>query len=236
LFSAILSNVEDAVIATAIHGDVIFLNKAAEQLTGWKATIEQGQSIDEVFTIAKVGTRETLENPIRTVLKSGTVNNSAILIRRDKSELRKEYRAAPIIDHAGNIEGVVLIFQDKTHQNKVDEELNAIKKELEAFSHTISHDMRAPLRAIKGYATVLEVDYATLLGKEGRSVLDIINKNALRMDALIDDLLKFSKLGKEKIVLHEIDVRKEVNTILNDLLVSTPHHADIILHDLPPPC
>lgn len=234
LFSTILSNVEDAVIATSMHGDVVFLNKAAEQLTGWHASSAIDNSVDAVFTIAKVETKEALENPVRTVLKSGTVNNSAILIRKDKSELRIEYRVAPINDHAGNIEGVVLIFQDKTHQNKVDEELNAIKKELEAYSHTISHDMRAPLRAIKGYATILEEDYATLLGKEGRSVLEIINKNALRMDTLIDDLLKFSKLGKQKVVWHEIDVRKEVNTILNDLLVSTQRHAEIILHDLPP--
>jgi light-regulated signal transduction histidine kinase (bacteriophytochrome) len=127
-----------------------------------------------------------------------------------------------------------LVFRYKTEQKKYEEEMKIIRKELEAFSHTISHDMRAPLRAIKGYATILEEDYAELLGKEGRSVLDIINKNALRMDGFIDDLLRFSKLGKEKIVLNEIDVRKEVSTILNDLRASSQRNADIILHDLPP--
>ncbi len=236
-FSTILSHIGDAVIGTDPQGAIIFINKAAEQLTGWSEASVLGHPVNEIFTIVEAETRNRIENPVSIPMQysnANTFNASSILIRKDKAEIPIEYQTAPTIDHDGNMHGIVLIFRDKSERKNSEEELKTVKKELEAFSHTISHDMRAPLRAIKGYASILEEDYADILGKEVKSVLDIIQKNVARMDVMIEDLVKFSKLGKEKIVLEKVNVEQEVKTILTDLLTARHYHVDLVLQDLPP--
>jgi light-regulated signal transduction histidine kinase (bacteriophytochrome) len=75
-------------------------------------------------------------------------------------------------------------------------ELEAANAELESFSYSISHDLRAPVRAMLGYTRAIEEDYAALLDDEGRRLLTVVKSEASRMGALIDDLLAFSKLGR----------------------------------------
>ncbi len=75
-------------------------------------------------------------------------------------------------------------------------ELEAANEELESFSYSVSHDLRAPVRAMLGYTSAIEEDYAALLDDEGRRLLAVVKSEASRMGALIDDLLAFSKLGR----------------------------------------
>lgn len=94
--------------------------------------------------------------------------------------------------------------KDEEEINRLNQELEERVKlrteELEAFSYSVSHDLRAPLRAVNGYARVLEEDYDSVFDLEGKRLLMVIQENAMKMGRLIDDLLSFSRLGKKETV------------------------------------
>lgn len=87
-------------------------------------------------------------------------------------------------------------------------ELKNTNKELEAFSYSVSHDLRAPLRAIDGFSRIFIEDYADKIDNEGRRILDVIRRNAQNMGQLIDDLLAFSRLGRKQIEPTVIDMNE----------------------------
>lgn len=85
-------------------------------------------------------------------------------------------------------------------------QLNATIKELEAFSYTVSHDLRAPLRAIDGFSRLLFEDYDSKLDTEGRRLLEVIRSSAVKMGHLVDGLLAFSRLGRQAMGASMIDM------------------------------
>ena len=88
--------------------------------------------------------------------------------------------------------------------------LSNINKELESFSYSVSHDLRAPLRAISGYAMMVEEDYAAALDAKGQELLQVIRRNVSKMDALISDLLKLSKSATGELTLGHFSMREQV--------------------------
>jgi PAS domain S-box-containing protein len=97
------------------------------------------------------------------------------------------------------------------------EQLKKSNEELEAFSYSVSHDLRAPLRGIIGFAAILEEDYGIKLDDEARRIIGIIKSNTLKMGLLIDDLLAFSRMGKREILKTAIDTGGMVNEIIYEL-------------------
>ncbi|MDP1634478.1 MAG: PAS domain-containing protein, partial [Gallionellaceae bacterium] len=97
------------------------------------------------------------------------------------------------------------------------DELEAANKELEAFSYSISHDLRTPLRAIDGFSKILLDGYADKVDNEGRRLLNVVRENTGRMAQLIDDMLNFSRTGRLELTLSEIDVEQMAHAVLEEL-------------------
>jgi signal transduction histidine kinase len=113
-------------------------------------------------------------------------------------------------------------------------QLEAANKELEGFSYSVSHDLRAPLRAIVGFARMMQEDHGERLDEEARRKLDVIQNEAQRMGLLIDDLLAFSRLGRKAMQMVEFDMTELARTTYEGL---NGHHdgprADFHLGALP---
>ena len=112
-----LASVGDAVMATDISPRIVFLNPAAEHLTGWSLEEARGRPIGDVFVILDERTRRPAQNPASRALLEGRIQglaNHTVLIARDGSERGIDDSAAPIRDESGSILGVVLVFRDVT--------------------------------------------------------------------------------------------------------------------------
>ncbi len=104
-------------------------------------------------------------------------------------------------------------------------QLEAANKELEAFAYSVSHDLRAPLRGVNGYVSMLQEDCAMLLDAEGKRLLDVVSSEAKRMGRLIDDLLTFSRLGRQKMGRTTINMTSLVRGEFESLTRAEPTSA-----------
>ncbi|HTD41732.1 MAG TPA: ATP-binding protein, partial [Mucilaginibacter sp.] len=122
---------------------------------------------------------------------------------------------------AFNVMSAEIFHMWQNLENKVTErtmQLELVNKELEAFSYSVSHDLRTPLRAINGYSMMLKEDYEDKLDSEGKRIIGNIISNAKMMGQLIDDLLAFSRLGKKELVCAKIDMQSLATNVVNELL------------------
>lgn len=114
------------------------------------------------------------------------------------------------------------------------QQLEALNRELESFSYSVSHDLRAPLRAIDGYISILEEDHIDKIDDDAKKLLMSVQRNAKRMGILIDDLLEFAKLGRKPIAMANIDLNQMVAEVLSELRASTNYTATVNVGDLHP--
>ncbi len=111
-------------------------------------------------------------------------------------------------------------LEQKVHERTL--QFESVNKELEAFSYSISHDLRAPLRGIIGFTSLLEEKYGNNLDDEAKRIIGIIKNNTLKMGNLIDDLLTFSRMGRQDIIKSNIPVSDLVKEVINSLAGKDP--------------
>jgi PAS domain S-box-containing protein len=133
-------------------------------------------------------------------------------------------RAAPVLDTDGQVVEWIGTVADVDDRRRAEEEirrlnaeleervarrtaeLEATNKELESFSYSVSHDLRAPLRAIDGYSRMVQEDYKERLDEDGQRMLGVVREEAVKMGRLIDDLLAFSKLSRKAMDADQVDM------------------------------
>jgi PAS domain S-box-containing protein len=223
------------------------MNREGERITGFKREEMIGRTARDILPLAEA---EVVEAQDFQVLTTGQLMEIEDDVTTTPSGRRTRHsQKLPIFDAAGNALYLLGISEDVTEQRLAEhairelnialgakaDQLQTSNKELESFSYSVSHDLRAPLRAIDGFALMIEEDYGEQLDAEGRRYLAVIRENSKRMGALIDDLLEFSRLGRLPVVSHDINVGLLVQEVVDELLNSHPEAATRIeIGALPP--
>ncbi|HTF57929.1 MAG TPA: ATP-binding protein [Planctomycetota bacterium] len=171
------------------------------------------------------------------------------IIRPDGSIRHLHVQGKPVLDDAGQVVRLVGTVQDITERKRADQailtlnaelrarmdELAMVNKELESFSYSVSHDLRAPLRAIDGFSRMLIEDFAERVDGEGRRYLEVIMENTRKMGQLIDDLLEFSKMGRKALLTTPLDMEGLVNQVCTETRTAHPDRAlEMKVGSLPP--
>jgi PAS domain S-box-containing protein len=146
--------------------------------------------------------------------------------RKDGTILPVLLNATALDDSDGNFMMSRSTMIDYTERRLADkairesqEQLQAMNKELEAFAYSVSHDLRAPLRAIDGFMHIIYEDYGDCLDEEGHRLFDVVRTNARKMDQLITDLLALSRISRGDLIPSKLDMNKLVQSVYFELTV-----------------
>jgi len=235
LHSEIMSHMAEAVYLVRMHdGIIVFANSKFEELFGY----EQGEMIGKHVSMVNAPTEKSPEETAKAIMESLAETGNW---KGEIKNLKKTgtsfwtYASVTIFDHPQFGKVLISVQRDITDrkiaesqirqlneelENRViqrTEQLLAANRELEAFSYSVSHDLRAPLRAIHSFTSILHEDYGKILDEEGNRICSIIEKSSVHMGQLIDDLLAFSRIGRTGLDHITIDMELLAKSIYSEL-------------------
>ena len=232
-FRLLVESIRDyAVFMIDPEGHVVSWNTGAERIKGYRADEIIGQHFSCFYPVedqAKAGMM------LRTAATEGRASDEGWRVRKDGSRFWADVALTAFHDRDGQLLGFAKVTHDLTERRRAAEELARTNTELETFSYSVSHDLRAPLRAIDGYAQALLEDHAAALDAEGRRLLGVVRDNAQRMGQLIDALLAFSRLGRQALKPGPLDMTELARSVADELRHGARDHApEVRIDPLPP--
>jgi PAS domain S-box-containing protein len=251
--SATMTSIGDGVIATDGEYHVSFINPVAERLCGWPNGSALGRPVGEVFRID--GPRQM---SLMNMIEEATIEGLSVSLNEfelqgaDGAVLPIDDTLSPIRDESGRIGGVVIVFRDAGERKRHEQELlrlnselddkvqrrtaqlQAANNELASFSYSIAHDLRAPLRAVNGFASLLLQEHAGSLDTEGQRLLEVVVRSASRMARMIDDYLKLSRLSHVALTRTQIDMNVLAREAWEAAIHAVQRVPELELGELPP--
>jgi PAS domain S-box-containing protein len=237
--AAIVEDSDDAIVGKNLDSIITTWNPAAERIFGYRADEAIGRPITLIIPPERVAEEET----VLARLRRGERTTHFDTVRRTKDGRRIDVSitVSPVRDAKDRVVGASKIARDITERKRAEAELKQlyetleervvertrqledINAELDAFGYSVSHDLRAPLRAMDGFATALLEDYGDALGERGQDYAQRIAEAARRMDLLIQDLLAYSRLSRGELHPEPLRLAEVVREALRGL--ETDIHA-----------
>jgi len=234
VLQSIIDNTSVLIYIKDISGKFLLANKQYERVTSIPADELVGKRDSDFFPAEVI---ETFREADKKVFEGEFVEIEEPAYMNGESRMYLSVKF-PLYDEHGKIYALCGMSTDITERKKAEEKilelnttleanvfrLNNINRELEAFTYSVSHDLRAPLRAINGFASLLINKTKNKADEETMRIVNIIKDNSQQMGQLIDDLLAFSRIGRYKPKLQETDMRELANMVLQQLTIDYPHH------------
>ena len=221
----IISTMSDSLLLLDEEGKIILANRAARDLLAYGENELKGKGIGLLFPS---DLSETQMVPLGAA--EDIVGCDYVLRTKKDDEIPVIFSSSVMRGTAGEAIGTVCVARDITERKRAEEEvksysvqLEAANKELESFSYSVSHDLRAPLRGIDGFSQALLEDYSDRLDNVGQDYLKRVRSGAQRMGQLIDDLLELSRLTRSEMRDDEVDLSAIAGDITGGLREGEPH-------------
>ena len=223
-FKGLLESAPDAIVIVNTEGIIVIVNSQAEELFQYTRDELLGKKI-EILIPSRFHTRHVshrdnyLNEPKNRPMGAGLELHG---IRKDGSEFPVEISLSPLETEDGKLISSAIrdITQRKMIETTLRErtaELEGANRDLEAFSYSVSHDLRAPLRAINGFCSILLKEHMEGLKPEMQRYLSLMAHNTVQMGNLIDDLLQFSRLNREQMQKQNFEMSELVKTVVDEI-------------------
>ena len=254
-YRTLVQSANSIILRFDTRGDVTFINEYARKFFGYSREEIIGKNL--VGTI--VPEFETSGKDLRAKIHDLMLHPENYEVsenentRKDGSRVWIVWTNQPFYDEQGHVTEILSIGNDITRLKQVEQEIQALNSELEqrvadrtrqlvevnrnleSFTYSVSHDLRAPLRAISGYSTILLQDLPGISEKD-RRYLDLMRQNAHEMGRLIDDLLNFSRLGQQSLQKTTLDPATIARDIIQEFRNEPGNRSIEFRIDSLPPC
>lgn len=243
--AAVVRQSNDAIYLHNPEGQIISWNEGAEKIYHFS----EAQALNmKIWNIVPEHLMEEAHSLINSILNNEKIQALETKRITKHGQMIDVVFSASIITDANNVLKSIAITERDITQQKLSEkeiqvlnenltknleQLHAINAELESFSYSVSHDLRAPLRSINGYASIIQEEYHSTFDEEQKRLFGVIQQNAKKMGMLIDDLLEFSRLGRKEIKKSKVNTGDIVKQIVSEILPLIKKRPAIEINDLP---